>query len=256
MGLCSIYLRLSRDEENKGLQEVLHNNRETLIKLAERNNLKYDIYEEVSSGINDQRPELNKLLQNLELYDYILVMDIDRLTRSSILAEQLKQIFIMNDIKILTPTGEINFENESNDLLYSFSSLLANYEYKQIRKRMVRGKLAAASKGKFMGNRVPLGYGKDEDKKLVIIEEETKIIRYIFEKLLEDYSAYKISDELNILQWKTREGKAITSGHISMFKRNPVYYGCVQFRHRRNGKVVEEVIVEDAHEPIVNKRSF
>ncbi|MFS0657535.1 recombinase family protein [Niallia alba] len=255
--LGAIYLRLSRDEEQKGLVEALHNHREALVKLAESHNIQYEIYQEVSSGMNSSRIELNKLLENIHEYDYVLCMDLDRLTRDNIHAEQLKQIFFMNDIKILTPTGEIDFNNESNDLLYSFSSLLANYEWKQIRKRMSRGRLAAAGQGKWVGsNRVPLGYRKKEDKTLEILEEEAKIVRYIFDKLLEGYSSHRITVELDKLNWRTKRDKVITTTHISLMRKNPVYYGTVAMKRRVNGKVVDEVFVEDAHEGIISKETF
>ncbi|AOH55313.1 resolvase [Peribacillus muralis] len=255
--LSAIYLRLSRDEENRGVEEVLYSHRNALVKLAEKNNLHFEIYEEVSSGMDTERPQLNKLLENLPDYDYVLVMDIDRLTRDNIQAEQIKRIFILNDIKILTPSGEIDFNNESNDLLFSFSSLLANYEWKQIRKRMGRGRLAAAAQGKWvMSNKVPLGYNKNEEKKLVIREDEARIIKFIFEKTIKGYSSNRIARELDALKWRSRQGKVLTTSHISILRKNDVYYGCVSMKRRVNGKVVDEVFVENAHEGIVTKQEF
>ncbi|MCM3673189.1 recombinase family protein [Peribacillus simplex] len=255
--LSAIYLRLSRDEENRGVEEVLYSHRNALVKLAEKNNLHYELYEEVSSGMDTERPQLNKLLENLPDYDYVLVMDIDRLTRDNIHAEQIKRIFILNDIKILTPSGEIDFNNESNDLLFSFSSLLANYEWKQIRKRMGRGRLAAAAQGKWvMSNKVPLGYNKNEEKKLVIREDEARIIKFIFEKTIKGYSSNRIARELDALKWRSRQGKVLTTSHISILRKNDVYYGCVSMKRRVNGKVVDEVFVENAHEGIVTKQEF
>ncbi|WP_057912752.1 recombinase family protein [Peribacillus muralis] len=255
--LSAIYLRLSRDEENRGVEEVLYSHRTALVKLAEKNNLHYELYEEVSSGMDTERPQLNKLLENLPDYDYVLVMDIDRLTRDNIHAEQIKRIFILNEIKILTPSGEIDFNNESNDLLFSFSSLLANYEWKQIRKRMGRGRLAAAAQGKWvMSNKVPLGYDKNEEKKLVVREDEARIIRFIFEKTLQGYSSNRIAKELDALKWRSRQGKILTTSHIAILRRNDVYYGCVSMKRRVNGKVVDEVFVENAHEGIITKQEF
>lgn len=253
----AIYLRLSRDEEQRGIAEVLHNHRTALIRLAERENLQYEIFEEISSGKNNERPELNKLLQRISDFEYVLVIDQDRLTRDNIYALQLKQTFILNDIKILTPSGQIDFENESDDLSYSFKSMLAEYEWKSIRKRMSRGRMAAAAEGKFvMSNKPPLGYQKDENKRLKVVEEEAKIIRFIFEKILQGFSANRIAKELDMLNWKTRNGKVITTSHISVFRKNVAYYGCISMKRRVNGKVVEEVFVENAHEPIISKQDF
>ncbi|MFJ7678264.1 recombinase family protein [Peribacillus sp. NPDC097198] len=253
--LAAIYLRLSRDEEKQGLEDILYNHREALVKLANGNNFKYEIYQEVSSGKNNERHELNKLLERIADYDYVLVMDLDRLTRDNIYALQLKQKFIINDIKIITPNGEINFENESDNLSYSIKSMFSEYEWAQIRKRMGRGRLAAAGQGKWVGsNRIPLGFAKDENKRLVIVENEAKIIRFIFEKIIQGYSTNRISKELDMLCWRSRQGKIITTSHITLIRKNPVYYGCVAMKQRTNGKVVDEVFVENAHEAIIPKQ--
>ena len=252
MCLAAIYLRLSRNEEQLNINEVLANHRQALIKLAEQHKLKFDMYQEISSGISTERLQLNQLLSRLDEYDYLLVMDIDRISRDNAYAEQIKQMLIMHDIKILTPQGTIDLSQESNEMLFSFQAMMANFEYKQIKKRLSRGRLAGAEQGRWtMSNRVPLGYKKDIDKRLLIVEEEAKIIRYIFRKTLERYSNNEIARQLDLLGWRSRNGKILTSAHITNIRRNVVYRGVVQAKRRINGRVVEEVFVENAHEAII-----
>lgn len=257
MALAAIYLRLSRNEEHLDIDEILTNHRNALVKVAEQHNLHYDIYREIGSGMNTERPQLNLLMQRIFDYDYVLVMDVDRLTRDYVHSAEIKQLLILNDIKILTPTGQINLQNESEELVYDFMSVLATHEYKQIRKRLGRGRLAAAEQGKWtMSNRVPLGYKKNADKRLEIVEDEAKIIRLIFQRTLARASANEIAKELDMLGWRSRNGKVLTSSHISLIRRNVVYYGVVQACRRVNGRVIDEVFVENAHEPIVSKQTF
>ncbi|MEH7109481.1 recombinase family protein, partial [Bacillus sp. JJ1764] len=254
MALAAIYLRLSRNEEQLNIEEILTSHRNALIKLANQHKLTFDIYQEISSGVNTQRPEMNNLLKKLDEYDYLLVMDIDRISRDNAYAEQVKTMLIAHDIKILTPQGAIDLTQESNEMLYSFQAMLANFEYKQIRKRLGRGRLAAAEQGRWtMSNKEPLGYEKDENQRLVIVEEEAKIIRHIFEKTLERVSANEIAKQLDTLGWRSRSGKVLTTSHISAARRNVVYYGVVKACRRVNGRVVDEVFVENAHEPIIPK---
>lgn len=254
---AAIYLRLSRNEEQLNIDEVLANHRQALIKLAEQHNLKFDVYQEISSGVNTERPQLSSFLSRLEEYDYLLVMDIDRISRDNAYAEQIKQLLILNDIKLLTPQGMIDWAQESNEMMFSFQAMMANFEYKQIKKRLSRGRLAAAEQGRWtMSNRVPLGYKKDENKRLVIVEEEAKIIRYIFQKTLQRYSNNEIAKQLDLLGWRSRNGKVLTSSHISNIRRNVVYMGTVQAKRRVNGKVIDEVSVENAHEAIIPKREW
>lgn len=257
MSLAAIYLRLSRNEEHLDIDEILNNHRNALIKLAQQNNLSYEIYQEISSGVNTERAQLNLLLSRLDEYDYLLVMDIDRISRDNAYAEQIKQMLILNDIKILTPQGAIDLSQESNEMMFSFQAMMANFEYKQIKKRLSRGRLASAEQGKWtMSNRTPLGYKKDENKKLVIVEEEAKIIRYIYQRTLERASANEISRQLDSLGWRSRNGKVLTTSHISGIRRNVVYRGVIQACRRTNGRVVDEVFVEDAHEAIIPKQQW
>lgn len=257
MSISAIYLRLSRNEEQLDIEEILTNHRNTLKRIANQHNLTYDIYQEISSGVNTERPQLNLLLNKLDEYDYLLVMDIDRISRDNAYAEQIKALLIAHDIKILTPQGTIDLTQESNEMLFSFQAMLANFEYKQIRKRLARGRLASAEQGKWvMSNKAPLGYEKDKNQKLVVVEKEAKIIRHIFEKTLERCSANEIAKQLDTLGWRSRNGKVITTSHISSARKNVVYYGVVKACRRVNGKVVDEVFVEKAHEPIVSKQTF
>jgi site-specific DNA recombinase len=257
MSLAAIYLRLSRNEEQLDIEEILTSHRQALIKLANQHQLSFDIYQEISSGVNTERPELNKLLDSLEQYDYILVMDIDRISRDNAYAEHIKTMLIAHDIKILTPQGEIDLAQESNEMLFSFQAMMANFEYKQIKKRLGRGRLAAAEQGKWvMSNKAPLGYEKNDNKKLVIVEQEAKIIRYIFEKTIERVSANEIAKQLFIFGWKSRSGKVLTTSHISSIRKNVVYYGVVSACRRVNGRVVDEVFVENAHDPIISKQQW
>lgn len=253
MTLGAIYLRLSRNEEQLDVDEILAKHRNTLRKLSEQHHLICDMYQEISSGVNTERQQLNLLLSRLEEYEYLLVMDIDRISRDNAHAEQIKQLLILHDIKILTPQGTIDLSRESNEMMFSFQAMMANFEYKQIRKRLGRGRIAAAEQGCWtMSNRTPLGYMKAEDKRLVIVEEEAKIIRYIFQKTLERVSANEIAKQLYMLGWRSRAGKVLTSSHISNIRRNVVYRGVVHACRRVNGRSVEEVFVQDAHESIIS----
>ncbi|MGR5876647.1 recombinase family protein [Bacillus pacificus] len=69
-------------------------------------------------------------------------------------------------------------------------------------------------------------------------------------------SANEIAKQLDILGWRSRQGKVLISAHISNMRKNVVYYGVVKAGRKVNGRVVDEVFVEDAHEPIVSKQMF
>ncbi|MEH7464539.1 recombinase family protein [Bacillus thuringiensis] len=254
----AIYLRLSKDEQQLGVEEVLSNHRLALTRIAESNNWRYDIYEEVSSGVNNEREQMNLLLQRIDDYSAVLCMDIDRLSRDSSFAEHIKKQLILNGVKLITPAGEYDFDNENSDMLYSFQSMFANFEYKQIRKRLSRGKFMEASKGFWVMNNVPLGYKKNpETKRLEVNEEEAHIIRYIFDKTIEGYSMNRISRDIYDFGWRSRRGKILSTSHLAAVRRNPTYYGVVRYERKNEiGKVLESCFVENAHEPLIPKQKW
>ncbi|MGM9987952.1 MAG: recombinase family protein [Bacillaceae bacterium] len=257
MALAAIYLRLSKDEENQGIDQVLDNHRRKLVKLANKQGMSFDIYQEIQSGVDIERQQLNLLLSRLEEYEYIIVHDLDRITRDNIHAEQIKLLLIENNIKILTPSGEIDVSNEINEMMFSFQAIMANYEWKQIRKRLARGRMAIAEKGYWVHtNQIPLGYSKTAEKKLVIHEEEAKIIRYIFEQTLKGVTANEIMKRMYAFGWRSRNGNVLTTSHINVIRKNPTYYGCIHVKPKKTKRIVEEVFIEDAHEGIVTKEIF
>ncbi|PEA53424.1 resolvase [Bacillus pseudomycoides] len=254
----AIYLRLSKDEQQLGVEEVLSNHRLALTRIADSNGWKYDIYEEVSSGVNTEREEINLLLQRIDDYSAVLCMDVDRLSRDNSFAEQIKKQLILHGVKLITPQGEYDFDNENSDMLYSFQSMFANFEYKQIRKRLSRGKFMEASKGLWVMNNVPLGFKKNQEtKKLEVNEEEAHIIRYIFDKTLEGFSINRISRDVYDFGWRSRRGKILSTSHLSNIRQNPTYYGVVRYERKNEiGKVLESCFIENAHEALIPKQRW
>lgn len=59
-----------------------------------------------------------------------------------------------------------------------------------------------------------LGYDTDEDKNMVIVEEEAVIIRFIYEKFLDGYSVKQIAEMLTANQVLTVKGKEIWSSSV------------------------------------------
>ncbi|MDA1634017.1 recombinase family protein [Bacillus cereus] len=258
MEFVAIYMRLSRDSTQNGIEESLENHRLALTRICKTNGWKHDIYEEIASGVSPEREQLNLLLSRLNDYTAILTMDVDRIGRDPEHNEKVLKMLILNGIKVITPSGEYDFSNENSQMLYRMQSMLSSFEYSTIRKRLGRGKFLEASKGHWVMNNIPLGYLKNsETKRLEIDDNESEIIRYIFEKTIEGYSANKISQDLDAFGWRSKKGKVLSTAHISQMRRNPLYYGVVRYERKNElGRVLENCWVEDAHPGIVTKEEF
>jgi site-specific DNA recombinase len=253
----AIYLRKSRAEE--GI-EALSNHKAVLTRLAESKGFEYDIYEEIGSSVHlDWREELNKLLANLDKYSYVLVMDLDRLARSLVVMEEIKEKLRYYGVKILTPTQEIDLNNETNEMLMDFQSVIAKAEYQQIRKRMRIGKIEGARQGHWVNGVAPLGYTYDRQKrKLVINEAEYPLVREIFNLALKNMSYMEIAINLNLRGFRTRQGNPFTNHSIKAILINRAYVGDVTYRVKSKviGMPDEVIVTHNAHPAIVTESEW
>jgi len=253
----AIYLRKSRSDE--GI-EALRKHKEMLIRLADSKGLHYEIYEEIGSSISlDVRDELNRLFANIDQYENVIVMDIDRLSRSLADMEQIKNLFIDKEIKIITPSQVIDLSVDSQELMVDFQSVIANAEYKQIKKRMRRGRIEGARAGNWVAGVTPLGYNIDKkSKKLVPNKDELPLVREIFRMALTNQTPADISDQLNKRGYKTRKGNKFTAYAIQTILSNMAYIGYVVYRENPDikGRKPEEVVTPNAHTAIISELDY
>lgn len=261
----AIYLRKSRQDEGLETEATLANHRTILTRIADEQNWAYDVYEEVASSIDmDIRTELTRMLKQVEKsrYDAVLVIDVDRLSRSVKDSAIIKAILAENDVIIVTADLQVIDLNEDNDSLVSdFMDVLSSFEYKQIRKRLMRGKRAGAEKGEWNNGVAPFGYQVDKkNKTLLIIEDQAVIVRMIFTWTIQKKGSTWIADELNRLGIKTKSKHAFSEVAIRRIIRNETYKGyLIRHRIKWNGKKKEKyprenwVIVKNAIPAIVSE---
>ena len=130
-----------------------------------------------------------------------------------------------------------------------------------IRQRMRSGK-AVLNHTRF------LGYTKDEDGRLVVVQEEAKIVRKIFSLYLEGYGVRKIKRYLEENGIKTVTGKSEWStSTIDRMLSNEKYMGNLLLqktctpdfltgKQKKNCGEQSMCLVENAHEPIVSTEIF
>ncbi|MCM2531671.1 recombinase family protein [Neobacillus pocheonensis] len=253
----AIYLRRSRDEENLGIDEVLKVHQHTLISLCEREGHSYDIYREVASSSSiENRPEMVRLLENIKagLYQAVVVMDIDRLSRNEYDASDIKRILHENNVLIITPYRTYDLRADDDSLLVGVSSLIASQEYKMIHKRMKRGKVYAKQEGKWTDGIPPLGYSKGKDKKLHP-NDRSNDSKYIFESIVQGITIPDLIRNLNRLQIKTRTGSKWHYNAIQRVINNEVYKGWLHGIEGTHEPIVDGEIWDKANK-IVNEYSF
>ena len=144
------------------------------------------------SGAKFNRPALNKLKNDIEKIDIVLIYKLDRLSRSikdTMLL--IEDIFKPNNIDLISLSENFDTSQAMGMATIGMLSTFAQLERETIKERMMAGKLQAVKNGKYI-NHAPFGY-KKVDGKLVKDENTRECVEFIFEKLLEGNTTTKIA---------------------------------------------------------------
>ena len=207
------------------------------------------------SGATMDRPALQQLLADVKAgrVDTIVVYKIDRLTRSLADFAKIVEILDARSASFVSVTQQFNTTTSMGRLTLNVLLSFAQFEREVIGER-IRDKIAASKKkGMWMGGVPPLGY-QAQDRKLVIVESEAEIVRFIFRRYAELGSVRWLRDELEArsIQSKLRTsasggisgGKPFARGALYLMLQNRIYRG--EIVHNRQSYPGE-------HEPIIDQ---
>lgn len=252
----ALYARKSREDEEHG-EASLDTQITILTSLAEKDGHEnYDLYQEIDSSIKIDRPQLTKMLRNIEQYDIIYCAHIDRLGRDIGILDDIKKLCLEHDVIIKTPDNEITFKNDDEQLLYGFTSVLSDFEYRRIRRRLLEGKLNAVKYDrKFVMPTPPYGYEVDPETQ-TLVPSSTETLdgyRLIIDMALKNYSQGEIADALNERGYRTQRGKEFTNASVRKILSSRTYLGELRYK---SSAVEEEVHLTDTHEPLISEEDF
>ncbi len=207
------------------------------------------------SGATMDRPALQQLLADVKAgrVDTIVVYKIDRLTRSLADFAKIVEILDTRGASFVSVTQQFNTTTSMGRLTLNVLLSFAQFEREVIGER-IRDKIAASKKkGMWMGGVQPLGY-QAQDRKLVIVESEAEIVRFIFRRYAELGSVRWLRDELEArsIQSKLRTsasggisgGKPFARGALYLMLQNRIYRG--EIVHNQQSYLGE-------HEPIIDQ---
>lgn len=138
------------------------------------------------SGAKLNRPGLDRLREmiNRREADAVICYSVDRLTRNPGHAWELAETWHRAGIELHFCNRGQTEDTPEGTMTYGFESLFAYYYRAKTLEATKRGKLAKAKAGKWVGSGYPpYGYrreGKGETARLVIDEQEAKIVKRIF----------------------------------------------------------------------------
>ena len=220
------------------------------------------------TGTNDNRPEFQRMMKDARRHKFeiILVKSISRLARNTIL--------IIETLKELKELGiSVQFEKEHIDTAAPYSEMLltimsafAQEESRNISERVKKGIRMRAQNGEI--NWTPVyGYTKKGDKKFIIVPEEAKIVKMVFDEYEKGTLPKKIADQINTMGMPSPGGQLWQTQNITSMLKNPKYCGDIltnstyikdHMSHKqvRNHGEVERIYLPDHHEGIVTREQF
>ena len=282
-----IYLRLSREDERLGESGSISTQRDLLLNYIRDNNLIFvdEYVDDGVSGTTFDRAGFNRMIKDCESkkINMIITKDTSRLGRDHIeFGFYVERYFPEHGIRYVAVNDGIDtFSNSSANDMLVFKSAFNDMYVKDISNKQRSSLYTKKRNGQFVGAYAPYGYNKsDEDKhKLVINEEEAKIVKRIFNMFARGDSLTTICDKLtneniptpsmskgmNIGQnnyhygvWSTRTvGDILKSpnyiGNLTQSKQKKVSY---KSKKRVHNKKDNWIIVENAIPRIIDDELY
>ena len=248
---AAIYVRVSTQQQTE--KYSLDAQKRILSDYCDHNGYEYEIYEDagISGETIEDRPAMKKLLADIPDgdYDIVLVIELERLSRSEELLDWLviKKILRDSGVKLATANQMFDLADDEDDFLTDLFGALSKREKKKIIRRMKRGKHQAMSEGRYAGGYLAYGYTYDyQTKELQIEPTQVEAIRLIFRLCVqENMSTRQIAEELNTRSIPTHVEltghtylkqnpriKGWYSGSVRGILTNPIYKGMNRYNYR------------------------
>lgn len=199
------------------------------------------------SGRTTKRPAYQRMMEEMEKWDAVLVIKMDRIHRNSknfmLMMEHLKK----EGKEFVSMTESLDTSTAMGRFVMDIIQRIAQLESEQIGERVYIGmEQKAKSNGGILGFNIPYGY-EYEDGKLIVNKDEAEVVRKIFEWYKDGKSMGEIVNMLQNQKVSTKKGGFWAKKTVSSILKNPVYCGYLKW---------EKYLNKGEHEPIIDEETF
>lgn len=266
MKIAAAYIRVSTADQTEYSPDA---QLKTIREYAKQNKIRIDdrfIFRDdgISGRFAENRPAFMEMIRlaksEKKLFDLILVHKFSRFARnredSIVYKTMLRKKCGIDIVSVTEPITDDKFSvvieamHEAMDEYYSVN--LSGEVKKGMKEKAQRGEIQTAP---------PFGYRKEVGKPLVIVEEEAKYIKLIYERYLAGDSFFSIARRLNALGVRTRRGNAFESRSIEYILNNPTYKGYARWSPEKtvSNRIFDSpdtIIIKSNHEPIISEYTY
>lgn len=207
--------------------------------------------EEGVTGVSvDKRTSFKRMIRDAKLnkFDLIITKEASRFARD--LEDSIHYIRELKEcgVGVFFENQNLNTFDPNSELVLNIMFNIAQDESKKLSSRVKFGHRQAVEKGHVLGSSNIIGYKKDNCK-LVIIEEEAKFVRTVFELYATgEYGFYKLAKKLASIGYYNKKGRIYDKDTLKRIISNPKYksfyrghtYEIMDYRTKRRKIIPKE----------------
>lgn len=211
----------------------------------------FKIYTDPGESAKDlKRPGVQQMITDLKngLFDAVLVHKLDRLTRNISDLYDLVELVNNRNVKLISLSENIDTSTPMGRMFVYILGIFAQMFRENLREEVIKGMTKRAEKGLHNVTVNLYGYQRDENGQLLIIEEEAKWVKWIFEQYIGGKGTTNIAKELNRLSIRRNQGARWDQHKVMMTITNLHYTGMV---HWKVATAPEDsrIVRQGVHEP-------
>lgn len=285
---AGLYARLSHEKEEnieRGTIETQMELMKNYVKDHEDIVIEEEYYDASFTGTNFERPDFKRMLEDAKTgrINCIIVKDLSRLGRNYVeMGNYIERVFPFLNVRFIAVTDDFDSFRPGTDLMMPLKNIVNEFYAKDISKKVSTAHRRKWTTDEYMCGFAPYGYlkSKTEKNRIVVDEATAGNVRLIY-KLFLDGKGYtpiaKYLNEQGIMsplmylkslgyQQNVRTNGVWTKTTVKSILTNQAYIGSAV-----HGKVVIEkynniplhatdpsewVVVENTHEPLIDKKTF
>lgn len=206
--------------------------------------------EEGHSGRNVRRPEYQRMMEEKDDWDVVVVLKMDRIHRNSVNFTNMMNDLELSEKDFCSVQEQFDTSNAMGRFVMDVMQRIAQLESEQIGERVKIGMDRKARYGMgFLGSGHPYGYEYNHGK-LDIVSDEMYTVRAIYNLYRKGNSMENIAGSLNSAMIPAKKGGKWNKQSISNILHNPLYAGYVKW----NGTIRQgehcAIVESDTYEAI------
>lgn len=210
------------------------------------------------SAKNLKRPDMQRLLSDIDSgkVKVVVVHKLDRLTRNVGDLHELLSLFERREIKLVSISENIDTSSAMGRMFVYMLGIFAQWYRENLSEEVIKGQRKRAENGLRNSSKRPYGYNVNkEDLSLIINEEESPIVRRIFDQYINGWGKIRISRELTNEGIPAMKGGKWYESIIGDMVINPTYIGASHWKVEDEDES-KRVIVHGTHEAIISMEQW